>query len=200
MKWTDITLRQHIDLVDIQTNPDLSQEQKIGLIVQTVYGKNINLIPLNELTPMLEGLDFLQIPAEPDKKRFKSIKLGEHTYEVTYDMSKFTAGQYLDFTTYSKNATDNIVKMISCFIWPKGHKYGDGYDVEEVESDILNYMTVQDVTTLTFFLLKEQVKYTKSLANYSMWTILKTKMPWKVKKEILKVQAMASYSMEHLLT
>lgn len=69
------------------------------------------------------------------------------------DVRKMTTGQYIDFQTYSKDAGNHIVDLLSCFLIPKGYKYNDGYDIEEVKTMIREDLPVTSVNALSGFFL-----------------------------------------------
>ena len=81
--------------------------------------------------------------------RQKDIKVNGREYYFDGLLGKITTAQYIDFQNYQKNNDEQ--KSFSVFIIPKGHKYNDGYDIEQVFNDILD-VPVPVLFSASFFL------------------------------------------------
>ena len=84
-----------------------------------------------------------------------------------------TAGQYIDFQTYTKAGhEDHIVEILSVVLVPKGHRYGDGYEFADVQAAIRQHLCVSDaLAVLAFFfvalkdLIGSSLTYSRTLAK-----------------------------------
>lgn len=120
------------------------------------------------------------------------LTLNEHKYAINYDVNSLNVAQYVDFqlhlTNSAKDPNDlhNMINILTVFIIPTGHKYGENYDMNTVKAD-LNNLQMNTALDIYFFLRK---RLTSSIKNKlsSIQTILQvTKMMMKdpkVKKEL----------------
>ena len=174
MDYSNLTLRKYLEIREVCADKMYTDEQKTKRYVEIIYDKDINEIPLTELGKYLEEIKFLsgELPKYKTKKEYiiKGTK-----YNLTDKLEKLTAGQYLDFMNISQHEPEAYEKLIACFLVPDGHKYADGYDIEQLYEDILDEMSVVDVQALSFFLLKHFQTFTNRLSNYTICQIMKTK-------------------------
>lgn len=174
MTYNDLNLRKYLEIREVCADKMYTDEQKTKRYVEIIYDKDINEIPLVELGKYLEEIKFLsgELPKYKTKKEYiiKGTK-----YNLADKISKLTAGQYLDFINISQNDPEAYEKLIACFLVPEGHKYADGYDIEQLYEDILDEMSVVDVQSLSFFLLKHFQTFTNRLSNYTIYQIMMTK-------------------------
>lgn len=103
-----------------------------------------------------------------DKIKFSNIELNGEKYYVDTDLSKFTVGQYIDFQTFwkQKDEESNISHLLACFIIPKGKKYGEDYDLNAVNSDIMNFLDIQTAYEILGFFLMRWVSSTRNSLDF----------------------------------
>lgn len=145
-------------------------------------------------TNEIEGLsltDYSKIRGEvqwvdkmPESKPYcpKKVKL-EKEYNVSYDISKLSVSQYIDYQNYIK--IDNIANVLSVFFVPVGKKYGE-YNVAEVIKDIEENMTVKNALNVCFFFTVQFMTLTKIILHSLTSKIKKTKNP-KVKQRLTEI-------------
>ena len=76
--------------------------------------------------------------------------IGEFTLEPTLKLKNMTAGQFIDFQEYVKDE-DKDFELLSCLLIPKGCKYCDGYDVEDVQNALRQHLLTRDALALKSF-------------------------------------------------
>ena len=108
-------------------------------------------LSLSEYKKRVDGLRFLlEEPVQaPIKNRYR---IGDMELDLCADLSKLTAGQYIDYQTFIKDVENNMVELLSVFLIPKGKKYGD-YDMGEVHEAIRKNLSICDALGLSAFFL-----------------------------------------------
>ena len=87
----------------------------------------------------------------PDVALADSYRLGGLELCPVKDIRKMTAGQYIDFQQYSRQAADRLVDILSVFLVPKGARYADGYDMDAVKAAIRDELPVSVAMALQAF-------------------------------------------------
>lgn len=167
MKWSDITLNQFEKIMDIQDKYE-DIERMIALVglFNDMTQDEVLTLPVPEFKKYIEGLAWME--EQPEIKQPQ----GEYTlngkkYILTMNYHKLTTAQYIDWQSYVKDSTNKRFRlMLSVFLIPKGHKYQDGYDVEEVMED-LGVMCIEDALALSAFFLIWYRSLSRALLKYS---------------------------------
>lgn len=161
-KWDDISISLYKEIVEATKQPGYSTMEINIAVLALLCGAgedDIYALSIPEVTRLMSKIDFLDNFSFNEKWRSKKIRLNGKDYNVDTDLTRFTIAQYVDFQTYwGKN--DNITYMsniLSCFIIPKGCKYNEGYDIQEVINTIEEYMPITMANAIIFFFLKESV-------------------------------------------
>ena len=187
MNWTDVSLKQYNDVKEIYLNPEFSDEDRIILLINILFGVDALKLKTSEINSYVSQLKFLS--TNPPKMKLKEkYKLGENWYILRRNLKDFTVAQWIDFQNFLKNGadTDNYNNLLSVFFLPEGQtEYGE-YDVEQVRNDINNYLSISDATSIaSFFLTYQKALLIRSLL-YTRKKVLKTPMEKTEKKKIKK--------------
>ena len=135
-------------------------------------------LPLNDYKDCVRKLKFLATKPEPKNKVPKAVKLDGKEYTVIKDIKEMTAGQYIDYQNYLTHKDNKYLPhILSCFIIPKGEKYGDSNLMEIIEI-IKTELPIGIALTMSAFFLKKWESLTKGTL-----TFLGLKMKWMMKKE-----------------
>ena len=172
-KWEDITLDQYLQiyqLVDVEGMDEMVYAE----LLKVVCGEEVEDLTLPEYKKMFVHLEFLRLPM-PEIKAKKEYVLKGNKYTCDLDMTKITGSQYLDYSNYikEKKGVENFSKLISVFLIPKGHKYNDGYDIDELIALIESDMKMVDVNAISFFLQRQYKTYIGIITVYSIRTMKK---------------------------
>ena len=192
MNWTDVSLKQYNDIKQIFLNPDFSEEDRLLLLINILFGVDALKLKTTELNKYIEQMKFLNT-TPPKMKLKEKYKLGENYYILKRNLKDFTVAQWLDFQNFLKNGsdTDNYANLLSVFFIPEGEtEYGE-YDVESVRQDINNHLSIADANSIAaFFLTYRRASFLLFLL-YTKRKILKTPMnkteKRKIKKEFRKL-------------
>lgn len=163
----------------------------IAICLGITYEEVLKMKPddVNEYSSQLQG--------KMNKRNFfknihlscpKKINLNGQDYKINYDLDKINMAQYVDFQMYVAENIDieNINKILSVFVIPKGKEYNEGYDVEDLQDTIYNYMPVGIASEICFF-LKKQLLSSIKIKLWSLVMVMKL-MKWKTKDKEVKKQ------------
>ena len=186
MNWTDVSLRQYNDIKQIFLEPDYSEEDRIILLINILFGVDALKLKTTELNGYVNQLKFLS--TNPPKMKLKDkYKLGENWYILKRNLKDFTVAQWIDFQNFLKNGsdTDNYANLLSVFFLPEDEEeYGENYNIEDVINDINNFLSIADATSIaSFFLTYHKASLIASLISTKR-KILKTPLDKTEKKKI----------------
>lgn len=145
LRWNDIKYRTLLDIREAANIED--ENERVYAIMEAVFGEDVLNLPLKDFNEKCKELQFLQKEI-PNDLHVKDIKVNGREYYFDGILGKITTAQYIDFQNYQKNNDEQ--KSFSVFIIPKGHKYNDGYDMDQVFKDILD-MPVPVLFSASFF-------------------------------------------------
>ena len=187
MDWTKVSLKQYNDIKDVFLNPDFSEEDRLILLINILFGIDALKLKTSELNKYINDLKFLN-SAPPKMKIREKYKLGENLYILRRNLKDFTVAQWIDFQNFLKNGsdTDNYANLLSVFFIPEGEtEYGE-YDIEQVRQDINNFLSIADANSIaSFFLTYHKASLIASLISTKR-KILKTPLEKTEKKKIKK--------------
>ena len=185
MNWIDVSLKQYNDIKQIFLEPNYSDEDRIILLINILFGVDALKLKTSELNKYVEQLKFLNTTPPKMKIRDK-YKLGNTCYILRRNLKDFTVAQWIDFQNFLKNGsvTDNFPNLLSVFFFPEGEtEYGE-YDVESVRNDINNFLSIADATSIASFFLRYQKGLLIASLLYTRKKVLKTPMNREQKKEL----------------
>lgn len=207
--WDDVTLKTFYDILDISNDSTIDIYTRECKIISAVTGESlftIQHLDLQSYTALSSKLKFLSTPV-PQRMPEDTVTLNSTTYIVDKFVKDITAQQYLDYKVRGTNsgAEARVSKaqltagLISCFLHPKGSTYNDGtYDIDKVIDDIMNFMTVPEVTALSTFFMIQYKALSKALIQYSVRMVKKSReIPKQDKKKILEMMSKLEHSTQH---
>ena len=185
MNWTDVSLKQYNDIKEIYLNPDYTEEDRIILLINILFGIDALKLKTSELNKYINDLKFLNT-TPPKMKLRDRYRLGQNTYILKKDLKDFKVCQWIDFQNFLKNGsdTDNYANLLSVFFIPEGEKEYGEYDVESVRQDINNFLSIADANSIASFFLRYQKGLSIAFLLYTRKKVLKTPMNRKQKKEL----------------
>lgn len=181
MNWNDITYRQLLDIKEAANIED--ENERVFGIMEAIFGEDVLDLPLKDFNEKCKELEFLQKDI-PNDLHVKTIKVNGREYYFDGLLGKITTAQYIDFQNYQKNEDEQ--KTFSVFIIPKGHKYNDGYDMDQVFNDILD-VPVPILFSASFFFIRQFELFIRIFRRYSIKQMKKTGIPKEVMENLEKV-------------
>ena len=188
MNWNDISIKQYNDIKNLYLDPDLSDEDRLILQINILFGVDALKLKTNELHKYINEMKFLgsKIPKMKIKKEYK---LGSNVYILKKELKDVTVAQWLDWQNFLKDGsdTDNFPNLLSIFFFPKGEtEYGDGYDIEQVRSDINNHLSIAEAMSISSFFLTYQKALSIRFLLYTRKETLKAPLTKEQKKKVKK--------------
>ena len=181
MTWNDIKYRTLLDIREAANIED--ENERVYAIMEAVFGEDVLNLPLKDFNEKCKELQFLQKEI-PNDLHVKDIKVNGREYYFDGLLGKITTAQYIDFQNYQKNNDEQ--KSFSVFIIPKGHKYNDGYDMEQVFNDILD-VPVPVLFSASFFFIRQFELFIRIFRRYSIKQMKKLGLPKEAMENLEKV-------------
>lgn len=182
MNWSDITIKQFLKLQDCLSIKD--EFDRLCKIIDVVYSIDSDNLNISEFAQYSKSLNFLKEDVPTNIKILKKYNINNKVYKLDGLLGHVTASQYIDFNNYLK--TNDIVKMLSVFLIPEGHKYNDGYDITEVFTDI-EMLPISVANSICFFFVRQLALFKRIFQHYSVSRIKKLDLPKSLKKKIIQV-------------
>ena len=177
-KWSDITIAEYERIVDIIKGTDDEIERLTGVIsvLSGVDEDEIEGMPIAEIARIGQKLDFLNSFDFNKNATYKTLVIDGET--LVLSTKNMTVAQYVDFqATWSAESKD-LARIISICYVPKGKKYNQDYDIEELIKKIRNNVSIDKANSIGFFLLKKLNGLTnftvRFLVAVSRWRAMKT--------------------------
>lgn len=166
---------QEVDFISME---EIDIQATLIAILNDMTEDEVMELPLDEYKNYVRKLKFLAIKPEHKSNIPKSVKLGGKEYTVITDIRKMTAGQYIDYQNYLTHKDNKYLPhILSCFIIPKGEKYGES-DLSEIIETIKNELPINIALSMSAFFLKKWENLTKGTLTFLVW-----KMRWMLMKE-----------------
>ena len=179
MNWSNITLEQYLEIQAIKEID--SMDVMVELIRILFKIEDPESLPYTEFIKYSQELSFMSKDIErvPLKDTYQ---INGRNYKLENNVMKLTTSQVIDYRNYSKE-DNHIAKILSVFLIPEGHKYNDGYDIEQVINDLLDLDIQTVVSILDFFTIcwKEFIKVSVAYLTNQLQTM---NLPEEKKKEI----------------
>ena len=153
-KWSDITIAEYERIVDIIKGTDDEIERLTGVIsvLGGVDEDEIADMPIAEIAKIGQKLDFLNSFDFNKNATYKSLVIDGET--LVLSTKNMTVAQYVDFQATWSAETKDLARIISICYVPKGKKYNQDYDIEELIKKIRNNVSIDKANSIGFFLLK----------------------------------------------
>lgn len=146
---------------------ELSKQVRILALLSGTTDDEILNMPIADYQRAVVASDFLQREYQPSGRCASSYKVGGYDLRPFADWTKMTAAQFIDYQTYAGKGTEpHIVEIVSVVLVPAGKKYGDGYDVADVQRAIRDNLSVADVLDIVAFFFSQYAAFLKDSLTY----------------------------------
>ena len=189
LKWSDVKYRTLLDIREAANIED--ENERVYAIMEAVFGEDVLDLPLKDFNEKCKELQFLQKEI-PNDLHVKDIKVNGREYYFDGLLGKITTAQYIDFQNYQKKNDEQ--KVFSVIIIPKGHKYNDGYDMEQVFNDILD-VPVPVLFSASFFFSRQFELFIRIFRRYSIKQMKKLGLPKEAMENLEKVVNLSTMMM-----
>lgn len=146
---------------------------------------NLSLTKYNEY---VQKTAFLLSKPKLDGRIPNRLNINGMECEITKNVNKLTAAQYIDYQTLTamKDQEKYLANILACFIVPKGKKYGDGYETDDIVAWIGENLSIVDGLNICFFFRKKYVNSIRFTVTYLELTMKRMSR----KEKDPKIQAM----------
>lgn len=192
--WKDVTIDEYFDLCEKLSDDNLTDYEKIIIKIAFITGKSEDEIW------NLSWQDFRNLQVESlwmeefklkENVKFNTIEINGEKYSIDTNLQNFTVAQYIDFQTFFPKRKTNervIGNILACFIIPKGKKYAEGYNIQELVDNINSNLDIMTANEIMFFFLKQYLISIRAIANYFNWILKRMKRKAKDKNLIEKLE------------
>lgn len=161
MQWKDINIKQFKNINKILKEENLTDIEKNLELIAYVFDLSeddlydMDLATIRKYTNEIEFINEFK----PDYTKEPKIKrIGDYEVGVDYHLSKFSVAQYIDFMAEINSNEPDIARLCATILIPRGHKYNDGYNLEEFIERIEQEVNIFDAEALVFFYLIKSLK------------------------------------------
>lgn len=178
LKWNDLSVG---DLIKIKTidqlqmaTPDEKNLRVAALLAGIDYEQLLN-IPLDDVKEYVEKATFLLTEPKPIKAR-RTYVINGRKYKLLKNEMDMLTSQFIDFqAVYRDGFEKRPGELLSIMMVPAGHEYNDGYDKDQVISDMYD-MKVEEALGIVSFFTRRFVRlfrWTKTYYKWRMWLLKK---------------------------
>lgn len=190
--WEELTFNEVLQIQQI-ISADINDTYKASNILAVLAGVEVDVIedlPIHKFSSLLPNIEFLR--NDPPKCDHQdTYDINGHKYCLSANITDITTAQYIDYQSYMKEENPDLCKITSVFLIPDGHKYNDGYDMEQVWKDVGDMLYI-DVMALAFFLRKQYALYTMITTDFLSEVMKRKKVSKKeIKQTLLPLDNMA---------
>lgn len=190
--WEELTFNEVLQIQQI-ISADINDTYKASNILAVLAGVEVDVIedlPIHKFSSLLPNIEFLH--NDPPKCNHQdAYDINGHKYCLSANITDITTAQYIDYQSYMKEENPDLCKITSVFLIPDGHKYNDGYDIEQVWKDVGDMLYI-DVMALAFFLRKQYALYTMITTDFLSEAMKRKKVSKKeIKQTLLPLDNMA---------
>lgn len=155
---------------------ELSKQVRILALLSGMTDDQVLNMPIADYQKAVVASSFLHREYEPTGRVASSYKVGGFDLRPFQDWTKMTAAQFIDYQTYSGKGTEaHIVEIVSVVLVPAGKKYGDGYDVDDVQRAVRDNLCVSDVLDIIAFFFSQYAAFLKDSLTYLRKRAMKMK-------------------------
>lgn len=174
--YRNLPIGKYLEILSLSQDESvdaLEQQVKTISILTGLTEDDVLALPIAQYKELAGKTKFLENGYDGKLQVAKSYGLGGIELIPVKDFAKITTAQYVDFQNLSKEGDQYLVETLSTLLIPKGKKYMDGYEIEDVRQAIRENLSVADVLSLSAFFLTKFVKSIKDFQTYSIKEIQK---------------------------
>lgn len=174
--YRNLPIGKYLEILELSQDENvdaLEQQVKTISILTGLTEDDVLALPITQYKQLAGKTKFLENGYDGKLQVAKSYGLGGMELIPVKDFAKITTAQYVDFQNLSKEGDRYLVETLSTLLIPKGKKYMDGYEIEDVRQAIRENLSVADVLSLSAFFLTKFVKSINDFQTYSIREIQK---------------------------
>lgn len=165
--WNQVPISAYKKIKDASEIEDVT-EREVALIAALCDASEEEVwsLSVNEVGSLAKQTNWVWDFSYDQNHKVKSLKIGGEIYEINYEVGKMSIAAYIDFQNYFKDRENNMGLLLTTFILPKGHKYGEGYDPAELAKVFEDNVSITSYNNIYHFFLKASLDSIKATAIY----------------------------------
>lgn len=187
--YKDLTIAkfQELHSVEWEGMEEIDMQVSMIAILNDMTEDEVLMLPLTEYSKLAAQTAFLQKPPMPSRRTPNKIKINGREYVLVKDISEMSTGQYIDYNQYltSGDIDKFLPYILSCFLIPKGKKYGD-YNIDDIVNEIKDNLSVEEALGISNFFMRRFRNSTKAMVLYLDWKM--KRMQKKTKDETVRTK------------
>lgn len=149
--WEQLTVAQFEELCRLQEEHPTDCAK---YIIEYLYDvPDAEQLPIIEYSAYMAGLQkFIGEPVLKAKLTpSATYTIHGRLYRVDITPADFSVAQYTDLTNYLKSGKASLIDLLAVVVIPDGHLYQDGYDMQQVRSDVGDLPLTAGFAVVGFF-------------------------------------------------
>lgn len=188
--YDELTINKYLELQKLlgEGYEDLELQVQLISILSGLGEDDVLALSLEDYQDLVRQTSFLLEKPKTKNRIPNSISINRKKYTICKKIPELSVAQYIDYQNWmaANNGDKYIANILSCFIIPDGHKYGDGYNLEEVTKDLGEYLSIQDAINIAFFFFQKFQSSISDILTYLDWKVRRMKR--KAKDEATKAK------------
>ena len=167
--WKEITLDDYYKITNIITDPaleEIDRDVELFALFHDMSPEEAYNLPLPKFSKMMGDLRWVFKKPVPEMVASSYVINGKK-YITLMNPLKMTTAQYIDYKQMVVGAEDHLHQLLSIFLIPEGKTYNEGYEITEVEDDILTYLPITKAMGLFAFFFAWSKSWMEVLKDYS---------------------------------
>lgn len=162
--WNAVHIKQYMSYKEVLDDPNITDFEKHLRVLSILCGierKELDDLPANQIIPLFNKMQFLT--KEPTAEPEPYYEIGGQRFALVMDVTKITAGQFIDLNHYTKDANlilDNLHLICATLLLPvkpyRGkrvppvEKYGESSTEERAEF-LYEHMPIKEALGISNF-------------------------------------------------
>lgn len=169
--WKDISIGDYYKIADIMEDKSLDDMDRYMRLFALLFEMSVEEaynIPVSKFGDKVKTLSWIYKDPKAEAEVVADTYVINGTkYVTTLSPEALTTAQYIDFKNTLPDCENHLESMISIFLIPEGKNYNEGYDINKVEADILEYFPITQAMGLSAFFLIWSQAWIEVLTDYS---------------------------------
>lgn len=192
--WADLSIRRFFDLQAIPEGEDY--DLRLVSVLTATPVDVLEAMPLSEFMEKKAAAAWIKAAPLPDiVERERYVIDGGpgpwYCFRVDLDIKKWTTSQYIDYQNLGgkTDTPEELAAVLSCYLVPLGHTYGDGYDFDKLRAWLVDNFPALDAFALhNFFMIRSLRSISSIKTCWGLTVATRTTKPWKIRRQIKRLQ------------
>lgn len=175
--YSKLTIAKYREFTEIElAESDIDAVVNILSLLTDKSPESIMALPIPEFKELVKKMSFLKERPNLDKCP-NSLVINGQKYYIDKDVKNMSVGQYIDYKQYYKEQDDlikNLHYIMTIFIIPEGHKYGEGYNLADLAEIFNENLSIETAVGISNFFFRKSEKFIRCFLTYLLLKMRKT--------------------------